>query len=277
MQLQAVNELLIEHISLPSANLERTVEIDFYLPKNVADPAALELLLINDGQNLAEMDFAAQLQQMLNNHEVRPLLAVGIYAGPERKMEYGVIGQADYLGRGAKAGNHADFVMEELVPYIREHYFLPFLNKAAYAGFSLGGLSALDMTWNYPDFFRQAGVFSGSLWWRSVDQNDPAYHDDQHRIMQQVIRKGELRPGLRFFFQSGNMDETADRNHNGIIDSIDDTLDLIKELEAKGYDRQRDIHYLELADGKHDIPTWGRAMPNFLRWGFQRGEVRSER
>ncbi|MFN4315142.1 MAG: alpha/beta hydrolase [Chitinophagaceae bacterium] len=277
MQLQAVNELLIEHISLPSAYLERTVEIDFYLPKNVADPAALELLLINDGQNLAEMDFAAQLQQMLNNHEVRPLLAVGIYAGPERKMEYGVIGQADYLGRGAKAGNHADFVMEELVPYIREHYFLPFLNKAAYAGFSLGGLSALDMTWNYPDFFRQAGVFSGSLWWRSVDQNDPAYHDDQHRIMQQVIRKGELRPGLRFFFQSGNMDETADRNHNGIIDSIDDTLDLIKELEAKGYDRQRDIHYLELADGKHDIPTWGRALPNFLRWGFQRGEVRSER
>lgn len=277
MQLQAVNELLIEHISLPSANLERTVEIDFYLPKNVADPAALELLLINDGQNLAEMDFSVQLQQMLNNHEVRPLLAVGIHAGPERKMEYGVIGQSDYLGRGAKAGNHANFVMAELVPYIREHYFLPFLNKAAYAGFSLGGLSALDMTWNYPDFFRQAGVFSGSLWWRSVDQNDPAYRDDQHRIMQQVIRKGELRPGLRFFFQSGNMDETADRNHNGIIDSIDDTLDLIKELEAKGYDRQRDIHYLELADGKHDIPTWGRAMPNFLRWGFQRGEGRGER
>jgi enterochelin esterase-like enzyme len=151
------------------------------------------------------------------------------------------------------------------------------LNKAAYAGFSLGGLSALDMTWNYPDFFRQAGVFSGSLWWRSVDQNDPAYRDDQHRIMQQVIRKGELRPGLRFFFQSGNMDETADRNHNGIIDSIDDTLDLIKELEAKGYDRQKDIHYLELADGKHDIPTWGRAMPNFLRWGFQRGEGSGER
>ena len=26
--------------------------------------------------------------------------------------------------------------------------------------------------------------------------------------------------------------------------------------------------YLELKDGKHDIPTWGRAMPVFLKWAF---------
>ena len=59
------------------------------------------------------------------------------------------------------------------------------------------------------------------------------------------------------------MDETHDRNNNGIIDSIDDALDLMAELKQKGY---TDIEYLELADGKHDIPTWGRAMPVFLKW-----------
>jgi uncharacterized Zn ribbon protein len=64
------------------------------------------------------------------------------------------------------------------------------------------------------------------------------------------------------------MDETMDRNSNGIIDSIDDTVDLIKELEGKGYSRGNDIHYVEMADGKHDIPTWGRAMPEFLKWGW---------
>jgi hypothetical protein len=86
--------------------------------------------------------------------------------------------------------------------------------------------------------------------------------------MQQQVRNGEYHPGLKFFFQCGNMDETKDRNHNGIIDSIDDTLDLIKELEAKGYDLERDIRYLELTDGRHDVPTWARAMPAFLKWGF---------
>jgi hypothetical protein len=63
------------------------------------------------------------------------------------------------------------------------------------------------------------------------------------------------------------MDETMDRNNNGIIDSIDDTLDLIKELERKGY-RKEDITYLEFANGKHDIPTWAKAMPEFLKWGW---------
>lgn len=64
------------------------------------------------------------------------------------------------------------------------------------------------------------------------------------------------------------MDETKDRNHNGIIDSIDDTLDVIKELETKGYKNEKDIYYMEMKDGHHDIATWGRAMPVFLKWGW---------
>ena len=58
-----------------------------------------------------------------------------------------------------------------------------------------------------------------------------------------------------------------DRNNNGIIDSIDDTLGLIDDLISKGYDKQA-IRYLELKDGRHDIATWARAMPVFLKWGW---------
>ena len=66
------------------------------------------------------------------------------------------------------------------------------------------------------------------------------------------------------------MDEVKDRNNNGIIDSIDDTKDMIAELVAKGYREEKDIEYLEMADGRHDVPTWGRAMPDFLEWGWGR-------
>ena len=86
--------------------------------------------------------------------------------------------------------------------------------------------------------------------------------------MHQQIRNGQFAPWLKFFLQCGNLDEIKDRNHNGIIDSIEDTLDLVKELENKGYDRENDIYYLELADGHHDVYTWGRAMPVFLKWGW---------
>jgi hypothetical protein len=68
------------------------------------------------------------------------------------------------------------------------------------------------------------------------------------------------------FFETGTLDETADRNNNGIIDSIDDTLSLIEELVKKGYDPETDIRYLELPDGKHDVATWARAFPEFLKW-----------
>ena len=52
--------------------------------------------------------------------------------------------------------------------------------------------------------------------------------------MHQQIRNGQFAPWLKFFLQCGNLDEIKDRNHNGIIDSIEDTLDLVKELENKG-------------------------------------------
>ena len=55
-----------------------------------------------------------------------------------------------------------------------------------------------------------------------------------------------------------------------MIDSIDDTLDLIKELVDKGYDQKNDIAYLLIEDGKHDVATWALAMPEFLKWGWGR-------
>ena len=54
--------------------------------------------------------------------------------------------------------------------------------------------------------------------------------------MHNQIRDGEAVPGIKFFFECGTEDETEDRNKNGIIDSIDDTLDLISALAEKGYD-----------------------------------------
>lgn len=74
-------------------------------------------------------------------------------------------------------------------------------------------------------------------------------------------------PWLKLFVQTGELDEKADRNNNGIIDSIDDALDLIVELKAKGYTAEH-IHYMQMPDGKHDVPTWGRAFPEFLKWGW---------
>ncbi len=263
-----VSGILVENIILASAYLQREVKVDFFLPKNVVDPAAMSLLLINDGQNMEELGLESILSELYKENEIRPLLCVAIHANKDRKHEYGVAGHPDYLGRGGRAGLYTSFIRKELIPFIKKTYVLDSFREKAFAGFSLGGLIALDIVWSHPKEFTKVGVFSGSLWWRNIDQAEERYDDDKHRIMHQRIRHGFYHAGLKFFFQCGNMDEMMDRNNNGVIDSIDDTLDIIKELEAKGYNREKDIYYLELPDGKHNVPTWGRAMPEFLKWGW---------
>ncbi|MGC4038930.1 MAG: alpha/beta hydrolase-fold protein [Chitinophagaceae bacterium] len=270
MQLLNGPGILAEKIFINSVFLQREVEVDFFLPKNVDNPSQLNLLLINDGQNLGEMNFQSVLENFYDANLIEPILCVGIYAGSERKMEYGVSSQPDYLGRGASAGLYSSFVLEELLPFIYKNYSIISFKEKAIAGFSLGALMALDIAWNHPDQFSKAGLFSGSFWWRSVDQDDPAYDDDKHRIMQQEIKNGSFYGGVKFFFQCGNKDETMDRNNNGIIDSIDDTMAVIDELIDKGYNRDNDIYYLEMPKGKHDLPTWAEAMPLFLKWGWGR-------
>jgi len=269
MQGTNVSGILVENTSIESKFLAREVKVDFYLPRNVVDPSQMSLLLINDGQDMEKMGFESILEELYTGDDrIDPVLCVAMHCSADRKMEYGVAGMPDYNGRGAKADLYTSFIFEELLPFVREQYAVPSFKEKSFAGFSLGGLMALDIVWSHPGQFSKVGVFSGSLWWRNIDQDDEEYDDDKHRIIHQQIRNGQYAPWLKFFFQCGNMDEVKDRNQNGIIDSIDDTQDLIKELVAKGYSEQTDIKYLELKDGRHDVPTWGRAMPDFLRWGW---------
>ena len=259
--------LLTEQHTIASVQLGRDVVISCFLPRDVVNPGQMGLLFINDGQNMQEFGLADMLDRMLAAQEIRPLLCVAIHAGPERLQEYGTAGRPDYKGRGAKAAAYTAFVMEELLPFIDDTYQLPGVHEKSFAGFSLGGLSALDMVWNHPQVFSKAGIFSGSLWWRTKGL-DNGYREETDRIMHAQVREGRFYPGLKFFFETGTQDEIMDRNNNGIIDSIDDTISLIDELVAKGYNRNSDIHYLELPDGKHDIATWARAFPEFLKWGW---------
>jgi enterochelin esterase-like enzyme len=269
MQTADKSDILIKKRSILSAFLSREVVLDFYIPQNISESQAIQLLLVNDGQDLEKMGYSHIVDKLYTANEITgTLLSVGIHCGTERKREYGVAGHPDYKDRGDKAAAYTSFIVKELLPYINTIYSGYIFNEKAFAGFSLGALAAMDIVWNHPDIFNKAGCFSSSFWWRSIDQQDLDYDDDTHRIIHKQIRAGKYSSVLKFFFQCGNLDETRDRNRNGVIDSIDDTLDLIKELVDKGYDPKKDIHYMEIKDGHHDIFTWGRAMPEFLKWAW---------
>lgn len=258
--------LNIETFIVHSEYLEREVTVDIYLPSKLIHLDQVSLLLINDGQDLIKMSFKKLFSNLLADGSIEPLVCVGIHCGPRRKMEYGTAYSADYDGRGASAGLYTKFIFDELLPFIRKKYNAPSFKDKSFAGFSLGALSAMDIVWNQASEFRKVGMFSPSLWWRRKAYDD-GYDDEQDRLMHLQVRNGQFHPWLQFFIECGALDETADRNKNGIIDSIDDSLDLIVALKAKGYTDQH-IKYLELEEGKHDVETWEKTLPVFLKWGW---------
>lgn len=252
---------------LNSTILDRDIQVDFYVPDNAPLNDQYRLLLINDGQDLPTMNFKFILEQFYNTEISAPLICIGIYCGPDRKNEYGTANKLDYKGRGNKAPLYTQMIFEELMPFIRTHSGIVSFVDKSFCGFSLGGLSALDIVWNHPEHFLNVGVFSGSLWWRDTCQDDESFNESEHRIMHNQVKKGSLHPWLRFFFETGTLDEVADRNGNGIIDAIDDTLSLIDDLISVGYPKEN-IKYLELENGTHNVETWGKAFPEFLKWSF---------
>ena len=274
MRLEIIKELEKSYLAIRmdqriiySEFLERDVIADVYMPTINVDTSKLPLLLVNDGQDLRKMDFASILDPLIAEGIIEPIMVVALHCGADRMMEYGTACQPDYRGRGGKAGIYTRFIFDEMLPYVREAFGIKSFKEKSFAGFSLGGLSAIDIVWNHASEFVKVGVFSASLWWRRKGYNDEGYNSEKDRIMHLQVMKGKKSSWLKFFFECGTLDETLDRNNNGVIDSIDDALDMIEHLKILGY-TDNDIRYMEIHDGRHNVETWAQAFPDFLKWGW---------
>ena len=260
---------MVKHLNIPSKYLERGVKVDVFLPPQYGrkKKKSYPTIYFNDGQDMLALGMFETLTRLYTEGVLQPLIIVAMYCNENRINEYGTARQADYKNRGNKARQYADFVIHEVMPYIREEYRCATEpENTAFAGFSLGALSALDIAWQNPLLFSKIGVFSGSLWWRERDWT--AEDPDGGRIMHDIIAKSEYQKGMKFWFEVGTRDEECDRNNNGVIDAIDDMRDLMDELFKLGYRPHEDVKYREVPDGEHNPQTWGKEMPGFLTWAF---------
>ena len=252
-----------------SKNLERTVDFRFVAPQDYwHSKNNFAVLLMNDSQDYDALQLERTLSLAFSSATIKPFVYVGISCNENRIHEYGTASTADFKGRGGLAVNYSDFIIEEFIPFLKNEFKVSKEGKEwVYCGMSLGGLSAFDIVYNHSLHFGKVGVFSGSFWWRKKEyvKNDLV---DRSRIVLDVVKNGPYAGHLKFWFQCGTLDETADRNNNGIIDAIDDTLDLIKELTLKGYSYPGAITYVQVDGGKHDLTTWGKVFPQFIKWAM---------
>lgn len=257
--------MLVRKYTLTSTHLGRQVLIEVYRPA-VPPWRLLSLVIFNDGQDLERMGLRATLKTLYKQQQLPPTLVVGVYAN-DRMQEYGTASRPDDRGRGKQAPAYEKFIVEELVPWLEERnniYHGP--DRRVIAGFSLGGLSAFDLAWRRPRQFRTAGVFSGALWYRGKAYNPKT--PDANRIVHDYVSRSKRKLTNRFWFMAGTADEESDRNGNGVIDAIDDTLQLMALLQRKGLTPGKDMTYVEVEGGKHEPETWGQVVGEFLVWAL---------
>lgn len=248
--------------------LNRVVIYDLIIPNLNNSKACYPVIYMNDGQDFDQLDLE-KIEKGFYENYTSPHIFVAIHCNNERILEYGTSFVADYKKRGIKATDYMNFVVKELMPFIQFTYSGSNLaTDNTICGFSLGGLSAFDIAFENSNLFSKIGVFSGSFWWRDKSYEE-GFDEDADRIMHKKIKNFGKNTDQQFWLECGTLDETADRNNNGIIDSIDDTLDIIKELKNAGFE-PNSITYVEIVGGEHNFETWKKVFPDFLKWVFNK-------
>ncbi|HEY9340026.1 MAG TPA: alpha/beta hydrolase-fold protein [Hanamia sp.] len=248
-----------------SRHLQKHIALDIIstsVPDNKSD---FNLLLLNDGQDVEKLKVKDIVDSLFKKKLIRPLIVVAINTS-DRMQQYGVAGITDYQGNGTSAQKYSDFIINELIPFVKKRSGVRKFNSIIIAGSSLGGLSAFDIAWNHADKIDKVGVLSGSFWLRDKDASDPTYSDDKNRIIINKIKSSRKRPKLKYWFYAGGSEETADRDKDGIPDVIDDTKDLVDLIKKKKVCPPGDIIYTEIKEGKHDYDSWSKVFPQFLIW-----------
>ncbi|PXV61577.1 Putative esterase [Dyella jiangningensis] len=279
------------------------VHVTVYLPPGYAtNDARYPVLYANDGQDMEAVGLQDTLASLYAQHVIEPVIVVAVDMLKDRASGYGlfdrarrrsVVGGSRIGPIGARAYDYSAWLVNDLVPMIDTHYRTQAsASGRAMLGWSLGALNAFCLGWEYPEVFGRVGAFSPSFW-LAADRSD-AQAVESTRLVPSMLARAHERKPVRFWFAVGGREETNDRNHNGVIDAVEDLQDVINGFTAPdgthrrglrdlGYSidmdyaahpsRTDDVAYDLFADGEHNQATWKRMLPVFLVWAYGAGDV----
>lgn len=247
------------HEAFHSRFLPDPRDVLVYLPPGYDDEPdkRYPVLYMHDGQNLFDgatsfspgdewcVDETAE--ELISNGTVAPLIIVGVYNTGEQRVEEYTPSKERKYDAGGKAALYGRLLVEELRPFIDEHYRTQAgADHTGLAGSSLGGLVTLYLGLRYPGEFGKLGVMSPAAWW------------DRKMIIRQVRRLTE-KPHLKIWLDIGTEEgKPAVRN----------TAQLRDELMSKGWRLNRDLMYHEAEGALHNETAWSYRVGPMLQFLF---------
>lgn len=231
-------------ITITPFQLNRTIHL--YLPDNYEySDERYPVMYMYDGHNLFYDEDATYgkswgLLEFLNHYD-KNFIIVGIecnHEGRERLNEFcpydcpnSYLG--DIVGKGEQL---MDWVIDELKPYIDEHYrTIPFRECTGIAGSSMGGLMALYTVIHYNQYFSKAACLSSAI---GLCQNQ----------LKEELKKADISPDTRVYMSHGKK-ETRSQQH---LNNVQNLLSYFyKEFVKRGA-----ASYINITNGQHNEASW---------------------
>jgi len=246
------------HKNFRSEILGNERDIYVYLPPHYGEnkDAEFPVLYMADGQNLFNretafggMEWGADetAQKLMESGMMKDVIIVAVSNTRDRMSEYTHV--PDPKHGGGNLDTYADFLTEELKPFIDSNYKTSTLaSDTGVMGSSLGGLSALYLGWKFPHTFGLVGAMSPSIWWANKD------------IVSRIDKDPQAKGPSKVWIDIGTRESGSDENHNGVDDAVEDARDMGNVFLKKGYAFGKELFYFEDPGASHNEYAWSQRL-----------------
>lgn len=221
---------------LYSRHLQQKVQLKIFntpVPDNKSD---FNLLLLNNAQDFEKLEMKDILKSLNKEKEIQPLLIVAIRGD---KKFFGIVGDGKIVEKNRDAEKYDDFILNELIAYIKKQSGVRKFKTIAVAGYGKAGLTALDMGWDHAEKINYSGIFKPEY----ELKNDTSY-------IFKKIKPSRKRPKTSYWFYEQKL------NNQSEISPTQQIIELIKQKVNP------------LIDAKSDMSSDSEAFSGFLRWAF---------
>ena len=206
-------------------------------PSNKSD---FNLLLLNNG---FDQDGTMKITDSLyRKKDIKALLIVAIKAF-DAKQQFGVAGITDGQNNGSLASKYSDFIVNELLPYIKKKAAVRSFKSITIAGVGDGGISAFDIAWDNWQKFDKVGILQ--------DFSNPGRLTDFSAITNKIA-KSRKKPKLQFWLEVEKEQDESVKEDSSQINNLIETL-RIKNVTPSSVNIQTPLN-------KH------QSLINFLLW-----------
>jgi enterochelin esterase-like enzyme len=214
----------VDRLTFRSTILNNDRDVWIYTPRDFQrDGGPYPLLVALDGTTYTTLvPVPTILDNLISERRVAPLVAV-IVRSLDRDKEY------------LCSSSFANFVANELVPWMRQHFRATVDPRlTVVSGSSLSGLAATFIGFQHPAVFGKILSQSGSYWWKPDE-------DPEAEWLTRHIAQSPKLP-LQFFVNVGDMEIDSQLNSNRHLRDV---------LTAMGYT----VQYQEF-NGNHSYVNW---------------------